>query len=209
MEKRLSNYSLDEIESAKGKIKMLETRRKEFKILKNKLEERLDFEVTNYIIDDILDYETYHHTCLMINLAVVNNRLSIENGDRLKVELKTMFNITSDYDTFDRKVYIANTFDFDAWYEKYSTVEMVDLKELLTKTEIELIKKLKIEVKNKIYTEQEFEFLNMDLLDYYRNEKEMDEEELKESKDLPEGVSREDYNNLLDKINEIAINKNF
>lgn len=209
MEKRLSNYSLDEIESAKGKIKMLETRRKEFKILKNKLEERLDFEVTNYIIDDILDYETYHHTCLMINLAVINNRLSIENGDRLKVELKTMFNITSDYDTFDRKVYIANTFDIDAWYEKYSTVEMVDLKELLTKAEIELIKKLNIEVKNKIYTEQEFEFLNMDLLDYYRNEKEMDEEELKESKDLPEGVSREDYNNLLDKINEIAINKNF
>ena len=43
------------------------------------------------------------------------------------------------------------------------------------------------------------------LLRYYRNEKEMSEEDLKLSKTLDNtGVSREDYNSLLEKFNKIS-----
>ncbi len=208
MKKIFEGYTTDEIESAKGKIKMLETRRKEFTLLKEKLEKYFNFEVTGYIIDDILDYETYHHTCLMINLAIVNNRLSIENGEILKSGLKSLFKINNGNDRFDRGVYM-DTFDFDSWYETYSTKEIVDLKKHLSKKDFKLLDKLDIKIKDKIYTEQEFEILNMKLLAYYRNEKEMSKEELKESIPLPEDVTREEYNQLLDKLVEISKKYNF
>ena len=63
MSKLFEEYSADEIDDAKGKIKRIEIRKKEFNLLKEKLEKHFNFEITEYIIDDILDYETYHHTC--------------------------------------------------------------------------------------------------------------------------------------------------
>ena len=38
----------------------------------------------------------------MINLAVVNNRFSIENGDRLKSGIKELFKINNNYDRIDK-----------------------------------------------------------------------------------------------------------
>ena len=198
----LTKYTAGEVEEAKGKIKRIEVRKKEYRLLKEKLEEHFNFEITDYIIDDILDYETYRHTCLMINLAVINNRILIENGEILKSGLKIIFKIKNEYDRFNRKVYI-DTFDFDSWYDKYSTDEIVDMKKYLNRADINLLNKLNIKIKNKIYTEQEVEILNMDLLSYYLVD-DMDEEELKQSKLLPKDVSREEYNNLLEKINKIS-----
>ena len=37
----------------------------------------------------------------------------------------------------------------------------------------------------------------------------MDEEEIKESKDLTENVTREEFNELLEKVNNISIEYNF
>ena len=203
----LTKYTADEVEEAKGKIKRIEVRKKEYRLLKEKLEEHFNFEITDYIIDDILDYETYRHTCLMINLAVINNRISIDNGEILKAGLRTIFKIKNEYDRFNRNVYI-DTFDFDSWYDKYSTEEIVDIKKFLNRDDINLLKKLNIKIKNKIYTEQEVEILNMDLLSYYIAD-DMDEEELKMSKNLPKDVSREEYNKLLGKINKIIENYKF
>ena len=208
MEKFFEDYTADEVIDAVGKIKRLEIRRKEFKILKEKLEKHFNFEITEYIIDDILDYETYYHTCLMINLAVINNRLSAENGEKLKLELKNLFKINNVYDRFDRGVFMGNTFDFDEWYNEYSTKEVINIKKELSKKELQLIEKLGIKLKDKIYTEQEFECLNMELLKYYKDD-DMSEEELKYSVKLPEGVTRKEYNDLLDKINEINQKYNF
>lgn len=202
MENILTKYTTDEVEEAKGKIKRIEVRKKEYRLLKEKLEEHFNFEITDYIIYDILDYETYRHTCLMINLAVISNRISIENGEILKAGLKIIFKIKNKYDRFNRNVYI-DTFDFDSWYDKYSTEEIVDIKKFLNMNDINLLKKLNIKIKNKIYTEQEVEILNMDLLSYYVAD-DMDEDELKQSKLLPKDVSREEYNNLLEKINKIS-----
>lgn len=198
----LTKYTADEVEEAKGKIKRIEVRKKEYRLLKEKLEEHFNFKITDYIIDDILDYETYRHTCLMINLAVINNRISIDNGEILKAGLRTIFKIKNEYDRFNRNVYI-DTFDFDSWYYKYSIEEIVDIKKFLNRDDINLLKKLNIKIKNKIYTEQEVEILNMDLLSYYIAD-DMDEDELKESKTLPKDVSRKEYNNLLEKINKIT-----
>lgn len=209
MENFFEGYSSDEVESAKGKIKLLEIRKKEFKILKRKLEEYLGFEIVEYIIDDILDYETYHHICLMINLAVINCRLSAGQGEKLKKGIKELFKVNNEYDRIEKTVYIGEVMDFDKWYEKYSTKELVDLKKHLSQSDFDIIKRLNTEIKDKIYTEQELEYLDMDLLAFYRNEEEMDEEELKKSKPLPENVSREEYNNLLEKINKISIEYNF
>ena len=125
----LTKYTADEIEEVKGKIKKIEVRKKEYRLLKEKLEEHFNFEITDYIIDDILDYETYRHTCLMINLAVINNRISIDNGEILKAGLRIIFKIKNEYDRFNRNVYI-DTFDFDSWYDKYSTEEIVDIKKV-------------------------------------------------------------------------------
>ena len=198
----LTKYTADEIEEVKGKIKKIEVRKKEYRLLKEKLEEHFNFEITDYIIDDILDYETYRHTCLMINLAVINNRISIDNGEILKAGLRIIFKIKNEYDRFNRNVYI-DTFDFDSWYDKYSTEEIVDIKKFLNMNDINLLKKLNIKIKNKIYTEQEVEILSMDLLSYYIAD-DMEIEEINMSKDLPKDVSREEYNNLLEKVNKIS-----
>lgn len=207
MEDILTKYTADEVEEAKGKIKRIEVRKKEYRLLKQKLEEHFNFEITDYIIDDILDYETYRHTCLMINLAVINNRISINDGEILKAGLRIIFEIKNDYDRFNRNVYI-DTFDFDSWYDKYSTEEIVDIKKFFGMDDINLLKKLNIKIKNKIYTEQEVEILNMDLLSYYIAD-DMEIEELKMSKKLPKDVSREEYNKLLGKINKITENYKF
>ena len=207
MEDILTKYTADEIDEAKGKIKRIEVRKKEYRLLKEKLEEHFNFEITDYIIEDILDYETYRHTCLMINLAVINNRILIENGEILKAGLKIIFKIKNEYDRFNRNVYI-DTFDFDSWYDKYSTEEIVDINKHLNRDDITLLKKFNIKIKNKIYTEQEVEILNMDLLSYYIAD-DMEIEEINMSKDLPKDVSRKEYNKLLGKINKITENYKF
>ena len=208
MENFFEGYSSDEVESAKGKIKHIETRRKEYKIVKEKLEKEFNFKIVNYIIDDILDYETYHHICLMINMAVVNCRLSAEQGEMVKTRIKKIFKVNNEYDRVDKTVYTGEIMDFDKWYENYSTEEIIELKNQLSPKDLDILKKLNIEIKGKVYTEQEFEYLDMSLLAYYIAE-DMDEEELKESKPLPENVSREEYNNLIEKMNKISENYNF
>lgn len=86
--------------------KKIEIRNREFKDLKEKLETYFKFEITDYIISDILDCENYNHVCLMINLAVINNRISLENGVILKNELKQLFQINDIFDKFNKDNFI-------------------------------------------------------------------------------------------------------
>lgn len=209
MNKLFKDYTEDEIIEVKGKIKRLETRRKEFQELKEKLEEKFKFEIVGYIIDDILDYEDYHHFCLMVNMAVVCHRLTNEQGKKLKVGIKKIFKIVDVHDKLHKEYYIKEITDFDIWYEIYSTKEIVDLKKHLDEKDFVLLKKLGIEIKDKIYTEQELEYLDMDLISYYINEDDMNEEEIKEAKELPKNVTREEFNMLLERVNEISKKYNF
>lgn len=99
--------------------------------------------------------------------------------------------------------------EWKQWYEKYSTEEKVGLKKYFTSEDFEILKNLKIEVKDKIYTEREFEELDGEFILYYYEDN-MTEQEKSETKSLENtGVNREEYNRLLDKFHKINIEYNF
>ena len=91
----------------------------------------------------------------------------------------------------------------EGWREMYINKEIVNLKKYFTNEEFDLFRKLGIEIKDKIYTEYEIELINNSLYDYYYSE-DMSEDEKNQVKSLEEtGVTREQYNNLLNKIEQI------
>lgn len=106
MEKLFENYTISDMENNVEKIKEIEIWNKEFKELKEKLENYFNFEIADYIVNDILECETYNHICLMINLAVVNNRISLEDSIILKNGLKKLFKINISFDKFNKDVYL-------------------------------------------------------------------------------------------------------
>lgn len=95
MECSLNDYSTEDINKKKLQI---EIRLQKQKVIQEILEKHFGFKIPNYIIDDIVVNETYHHICLMINLATVNERLSEENADRLKEGIKEVFSIKNSFD---------------------------------------------------------------------------------------------------------------
>lgn len=100
-------------------------------------------------------------------------------------------------------------FNFKKWSEKYHNKEVVELKKYFTIENFNTISKLGIKIKDKIYTQYEFEVLSMDILAFYIDD-DMTAEEIEFTKDLKEtGVSKEEYDNLLEKIEEINKLYNF
>jgi hypothetical protein len=94
-------------------------------------------------------------------------------------------------------------FNYKEWLDTYHNKEIVDLKKHFTEEELNIIRKLGIEIKDKVYTEYEFEILDMDILAYYKYD-DMTKEELEITKNLEEtGVSKEEYEKLLKKMEEI------
>ena len=95
------------------------------------------------------------------------------------------------------------------WREKYYNLEIININEYLTQTDRQLLEKLGIKIKDKIYTEFECEWLYMDFLKYHDDpENDLSEDERKYQKSLDgTGVTREEYNEVLKKIEKI--NNNF
>ena len=54
----------------------------------------------------------------------------------------------------------------EKWNERYKKEERIDLKNYLDKEDFEILKKLNIDVKEKIYTEYEFDLLKLELNRY-------------------------------------------
>ena len=102
MKKFFENYTINDRQNVVERIKEIEIWNKEFEELKEKLENYFNFEIADYIVSDILECETYNHVCLMINLAIANNRISLENGITLKSGLKKLFKINNMFDKFDK-----------------------------------------------------------------------------------------------------------
>lgn len=86
------------VERYEEKIREIKRKNELSNKIKEKLEKYFDFHITSYIIDDIVENEDYHHFCLMVNLAVVNNRLTANNGEKLKLGIKRIFNIKNNYE---------------------------------------------------------------------------------------------------------------
>ena len=91
------------------------------------------------------------------------------------------------------------------WDEKYHNLEILNIRKMLSFKEKRILKKLGITIKNKKHTECEIECLMLELLLYYDDPEEyLSKEEKKYQKSLEgTGVSREDYNKLLNKITKI------
>lgn len=98
---------------------------------------------------------------------------------------------------------------YQEWREKYYNLEIININKYLTQTDKKLLEKLGIKIKDKIYTEFECECLYMDFLKYYDDpENDLSEDERKYQKSLDgTGVTREEYNEVLKKIEKI--NNNF
>ena len=73
--------------------------------------------------------------------------------------------------------------------------------------DIEILHRLGIKTYDKIYTEYELEVLEMDLLAYYEDlDEELSEEEKQYQKSLDgTNVTRERYNSLLKKVEEMKL----
>ncbi len=94
-------------------------------------------------------------------------------------------------------------FYYNKWIESYYVDEFLDLNNFLDTKDIMIINKLGINIKNKLYTDYEFDVFYEGILEYYYD-KYMSDEEKKMSKSLRRtGVSRLEYNQLLDKINYV------
>lgn len=95
---------------------------------------------------------------------------------------------------------MSKELNYEEWQEKYYNKRHIDIMKYITKEDIELIKKLNIDIEEKIYTEHELELLEMDILQYYK-EKGMSKEDLEFTKSLDgTEVTRKEYNKVLDKL---------
>lgn len=74
------------------------------KRIKEKLSQYFEFEIPECIIDDIAENEDYNHLCLMINIAIYNNRILKENGKALKEQLKKIFNINNRFEKIKNNI---------------------------------------------------------------------------------------------------------
>ena len=61
-----------------------------FRCLKEKIEYQYGFHVPNYIIDEIINNSNYNNLCSLVNLAILKNRLTKEQGKIIKQENQNM-----------------------------------------------------------------------------------------------------------------------
>ena len=106
------------------------------------------------------------------------------------------------YDELKRIKNIIIEKQYKDWDKKYHNLEIIDINKYLTLNDKKILERLGIKVKDKIYTEYEYECLRMNFLTYYDDpEDDLSEEELKYQKSLDgTGVTREEYNTVLKKL---------
>lgn len=204
MENKVETYTrIDEVDRQR-EIQRIERRLKEIRLIKEILEQHFEFKIESYIIDDIVSNEDYNHFCLMVNMAVDNNKLTEEQGDTLKQGVKEMFEIDSEFNRLNKAVVLGG-FNYDKWYKQYHNEEIIDLNKYLNKEDKKILNKLAIPLKDKVLTNYEYDIIKGNVLEYYRNEEEMDELDLAECKPLDgTGVTREEYNKVLAKFEDIS-----
>ena len=137
------------------------------------------------------------------------------NWCRLKDKPDELIRLNVEYDKLSKEIKEKNIPIIDIgkiiekqykdWDKKYHNLEIIDINKYLTLNDKKILKKLGIKVKDKIYTEYEYECLRMIFLTYYDDpEDDLSEEELKYQKSLDgTGVTREEYNTVLKKLETI------
>ena len=176
---------------------------KNFRIIKRFLKNNFNFFIPNYIINDIVENETYCHFKALVDLAVANSELSRINGKKLKEGIKKIFKIESETSFLDSNLIIDNFNFFDNWWREYHFNAYINLKNYLNSKDIKLLKCFNVFIENKLYTKYEIELIKIGLLKYYININEMSAEELQSVKKLPKNITRKQFNKILKKIEKI------
>lgn len=137
------------------------------------------------------------------------------NWCRLKDKPDELIRLNVEYDKLSKEIKEKNIPIIDIgkiiekqykdWDKKYHNLEIIDINKYLTLNDKKILERLGIKVKDKIYTEYEYECLRMIFLTYYDDpEDDLSEEELKYQKSLDgTGVTREEYNTVLKKLETI------
>lgn len=92
--------------------------------------------------------------------------------------------------------------NFKEWHNEYKNKSQIFILKYFSQKEIQILQKFGIIIKNKLYTEKEFDQINEYLFDYYKtNSKDqiIQSEFLKKKK-----ISESDYENILNIFNKIA-----
>lgn len=106
-----------------------------------------------------------------------------------------------------RKIIIDE--EYNNWNEKYHNKKFIDLFMYFSPKQKETLKKFDITFEEKLYTEFEFDVIDGKLILFYKNEDEMNEEELKECKELPNGIDRVQFDELLAVMSKVREKYNF
>ena len=101
-----------------------------------------------------------------------------------------------------RKIIIDE--EYNNWNEKYHNKKFIDLFMYFSPKQKETLKKFDITLEEKLYTEFEFDVIDGKLILFYKNE-----EELKECKELPNGVDRVQFDELLVVMSKVREKYNF
>ena len=89
------------------------------------------------------------------------------------------------------------------WRHEYYNHANINLLKYFNEKELEVLKKLEIEIESKLYTEHEFEMINCNLLKYYEHS---ENGELLQSEILTKkNIDKKELENILNKFNKIAI----
>ena len=101
--------------------------------------------------------------------------------------------------------------EFEKWKKKYYGEKIVDFSKFLKKHDIEVLKKLGIEIDlTKVYTEYEYDLLDMELIAYYEDAEYLDGTKVSPEKNVEDyNVSKEDYNRIHEIFYNIGVNYKF
>ena len=113
------------------------------------------------------------------------------------------------YDEVKRIKKIIIDEEYNNWNEKYHNKKFIDLFMYFSPKQKETLKKFDITLEEKLYTEFEFDVIDGKLILFYKNEDEMNEEELKECKELPNGIDRVQFDELLAVMSKVREKYNF
>lgn len=86
------------------------------------------------------------------------------------------------------------------WKEKYYNERNIKLKENFNEQELQVLKKLGIELEDKLYTNYEYECIEIDIFAYCDDKDKLSKEDIEITKPLPKGVSKEEYKNVFEKF---------
>lgn len=91
--------------------------------------------------------------------------------------------------------------EYNSWKEEYINIPKIKLYNFLKSNDIDILKKLDIEIENRVYSEYEYHLIEMNLYEYYEEKN----NRIKQTKELKKrGVEKKEYEEILNIFNKIS-----